>query len=56
MTQAPQLRPHGAAPGTKVLGIDLSTPLGDYRPDERRIMLRTIVYPGRGRGRQGASE
>ena len=23
---------------------------GDYRPAERRIMLRTIVYPNRGRG------
>src|SRR4029450_4661799 len=23
---------------------------GDYRPDERRIMLRTIVYPNGGRG------
>src|SRR6266508_5264914 len=106
MTQAPQLRPLGAALGTEVLGIDLSKPLedgtfawiqaafaehpvlvfrdqdlgalelaafgrrfgtprrhaltkyrhaderatmhrgaGDYRPDERRIMLRTIVYP-----------
>jgi alpha-ketoglutarate-dependent taurine dioxygenase len=29
---------------------------GDYRPDERRIMLRTIVYPDRGRSPQGARE
>ena len=27
MTQAPQLRPLGAALGTEALGIDLSTPL-----------------------------
>ena len=34
----------GSAPGTEVRGIDLvHRGAGDHRPDERRIMLRTIV-------------